>query len=192
MESAAKRFFGASHYGVVGANSDPNRFGYKGPSERHRSAGLELSETTMQRWTDSPALSPSLRPVFAWYLQRGIPVTPVTPSAAQVTVGAESFATIATVGELPHERVSLSLITPPPVTARILGEASKAGVWGVWLQPGTYDESTLKLLQEDDWWEGRWVAGEDGASRGHGGWCVLVDGDRVHNAAAQGETHGRL
>ena len=78
------------------------------------------------------------------------------------------------------------------MTARILADARAANVWGVWLQPGTYDEGTLELLRKDNWWQGRWIAGEDGASRGHGGWCVLVDGDRARQAAAQTEAQGRL
>lgn len=121
-------------------------------------------------------------------------MTPVTPSSAQVTVGADSYDTVATVGELtsPAESSSLSLITPPPVTVRILTDARKAGVRSVWLQPGTYDEETLKMLRDDDWWQGRWVAGEDGASRGHGGWCVLVDGDKARQAAASSEAQQHL
>lgn len=111
---------------------------------------------------------------------------PITPSARQVTTSfsPDPVPTVASVGEIADPaQTALSLITPPAATLSILAAARAAGVWGVWLQPGTYDAAVLELLAADDWWSGRWVAGEDGASHGHGGWCVLVDGDRARAAA---------
>lgn len=37
----------------------------------------------------------------------------------------------------------MSIITPPKVTIKVLEEAKKLGVQGVWLQPGTFDDAVL-------------------------------------------------
>ena len=61
---------------------------------------------------------------------------------------------------------------------KVLEEAKKLGIQGVWLQPGTFDDEILGYATR----EFKAAVGGDG---GHGseGWCVLVDGERVGRAA---------
>lgn len=85
-------------------------------------------------------------------------------------------------------RTSVSIITPPAVTRRVLEEARALGVPAVWLQPGTFDDEVLALARrgEGDDAEAEAdgtgfravVAGFGGGTRGGEGWCVLVDGEK--------------
>ena len=85
---------------------------------------------------------------------------------------------------------SLSVITPPKVTRRILKEAKEAGIRAVWLQPGTFEAEELKIAQEAFGREGV-VAGEGEGTRGGEGWCVLVDGEEAMKGR-EGDGKGRL
>ena len=74
------------------------------------------------------------------------------------------------------QQTSLSVITPPAATRKILQEAKAAGVRAVWLQPGSFDADGLSYARRE--WPSAAVAGEDvPGSRGGEGWCVLVDGE---------------
>lgn len=64
---------------------------------------------------------------------------------------------------------------------KVLEEAKKAGVMGVWLQPGSFDEDILGWAMRE--WPSSAVGGEGG--RGPEGWCVLVDGERAAKAAGK-------
>lgn len=59
-------------------------------------------------------------------------------------------------------------------------EAKKLGIQGVWLQPGSFDNDTLKFAFQ----EFKAAVGGDGG-RGSEGWCVLVDGERAAKAAGK-------
>jgi hypothetical protein len=72
----------------------------------------------------------------------------------------------------PASSYSLSVITPPAVTKKLLKEAKEAGVPAVWLQPGSFDKEVLEYAQAN--FEAA-IAGNGG--RGGEGWCVLVDGE---------------
>jgi hypothetical protein len=72
----------------------------------------------------------------------------------------------------------VSIITPPKVTVKVLEEAKKLGIKGVWLQPGSFDDEILQGALRD------FELGVGGVGgRGGVGWCVLVDGERVGKAA---------
>lgn len=119
--------------------------------------------------------------VFAWYLQHSLPVTPLNPRASSITVSSKDFSTTASPSSLiSPSQTSLSVITPPAVTLKLLQEAKEAGVPAVWLQPGSFNDEVLKFAR------GAFqatIAGEEVGSDGvgsnaHDGWCVLVDGER--------------
>lgn len=61
---------------------------------------------------------------------------------------------------------------------KVLEEAKKLGIQGVWLQPGTFDPEVLGYAMR----EFKFAVGGDGGMGGEG-WCVLVDGERVGRAA---------
>jgi predicted CoA-binding protein len=118
--------------------------------------------------------------VFAWYHQHAIPAIPINPGAPAITVGAEEFATTPSLSALPDpKQTSVSIITPPPATLKVLKEAKELGIPAVWLQPGTFDDEVLQFARskaKDGGYGGEVVAGDGGG--GHEGWCVLVDGEK--------------
>ncbi|KXT07657.1 hypothetical protein AC578_10225 [Pseudocercospora eumusae] len=79
------------------------------------------------------------------------------------------------------ENTSLSVITPPPITAKLLQAAKEAGVPAVWLQPGSFTDKELRYAIEN--FPGGAVGGYEEGTGGHEGWCVLVDGDTALRAA---------
>lgn len=113
--------------------------------------------------------------------------------------------TVKSLSDLPDPKeTSVSIITPPPVTLKVLEEAKKLGsespaqnmhphtrrqtltrdpVPSVFLQPGTFDDEVIKYARDgegEDAGEGfkAVVAGFGGGTVGSEGWCVLVDGER--------------
>ena len=80
---------------------------------------------------------------------------------------------------------SLSVITPPPVTAQLLREAKEAGVAAVWLQPGSFTDKELEFAV--DAFPGAAIGGFARGTVGGEGWCVLVDGDAAMKAAGRQE-----
>lgn len=78
----------------------------------------------------------------------------------------------------------MSIITPPPVTLKVLQEAKRLGVPAVWLQPGTFDDEVMFFARAagEDAFKAV-VAGDGG--RGHEGWCVLVDGENGLNSSGK-------
>lgn len=119
--------------------------------------------------------------VLAWYHARSLPVQPVTPSRPAITVGSTEYPTVPSPSALPFpEEISLSIITPPSITLKILREAKEAGIPSVWLQPGSFDDEGLEYARTE------FVAGIGGkGGMGGEGWCVLVDGDQALHAARE-------
>ena len=70
--------------------------------------------------------------VLRCYQQNGRPAIPVNPNETEV----EGAACVASVLDLPDTVQSISIITPPPVTERVVGEAIQKGIRHVWMQPG--------------------------------------------------------
>ena len=118
--------------------------------------------------------------LLAWYAARSLPVTPVTPSRSSIDVSSTAYTTVATPLNLDSpSNTSLSIVTPPAVTRKVLKDAKEAGVAAVWLQPGSFDEEGMNFAKRE--FEGAAIGGMDG--RGGEGWCVLVDGDWARKAA---------
>lgn len=97
------------------------------------------------------------------------------------------FDTKASPSALSHPtETSLSVITPPQITSKLLKEAKDAGIKAVWLQPGSFDADVLNLAKKE--FPGATVGGDGGG--GSEGWCVLVDGEWAMKEA--GRKEGRL
>ncbi|KAJ5914292.1 hypothetical protein N7504_003175 [Penicillium tannophilum] len=126
--------------------------------------------------------------ILAWYHQHSLPVTPLNPRAAQISLPSRAYDTVPSPAGLPSPtQTSLSVVTPPPVTFKLLQEAHSVGIPAVWLQPGTFDDSVLEFAR------GHFeavIAGDGG--QGGEGWCVLVDGDDGLEAAGVQWTSQRL
>lgn len=91
---------------------------------------------------------------------------------------------MATIAHLADPRqFSLSFVTQPATTAKLLREAHDAGVRAVWLQPGSFDADVLAEAMR--LFPGAAVGGFEGlaAWERHEGWCVLVHGEDAMDAA---------
>ena len=70
--------------------------------------------------------------VLRCYQQNGRRAIPVNPREQQI----EGVACVASVLDLPDDVQSLSIITPPQVTERVVEQAIQKGIQHVWMQPG--------------------------------------------------------
>ena len=70
--------------------------------------------------------------VLRCYLQNGRRAIPVNPREDEV----EGVSCVASVLDLPDDVHSISVITPPAVTERVVAEAIRKGIRHVWMQPG--------------------------------------------------------
>ncbi|KAF2455011.1 CoA binding domain-containing protein [Lineolata rhizophorae] len=120
--------------------------------------------------------------IFKWYLAHSLPVAPLNPSSASITVARAAYPALASPAALPNPAATaLSVVTPPKVTAALLRDAAAAGVRAVWLQPGSFDGAALAFAR------GAFaaaVAGEGNVTGGEG-WCVLMDGEEALGLAGR-------
>jgi predicted CoA-binding protein len=122
--------------------------------------------------------------LFVWYQDHDLKVTPLNPSASSITVGSKEYDTVASPSKLTDPtNTSLSIVTPPAVTAKLLEEAKAAGIKAVWLQPGTYTDKEFDYALKE--FPGAAVGGHADGTVGGEGWCVLVDGDEAIDAASK-------
>lgn len=77
--------------------------------------------------------------VLRCYLQNGKNVIPVNPKVTTV----EGITTVATVGDLPEKVKSISIITPPAVTEKVVKAAIKKGITSIWMQPGAESDAAI-------------------------------------------------
>ncbi|MBX3388614.1 MAG: CoA-binding protein [Phycisphaeraceae bacterium] len=82
--------------------------------------------------------------VLRCYLQNGRVAIPVNPSAAEIE-GLRTFANLRSIPERVH---AVSIITPPPVTERIVEEAGELGIKHIWMQPGAESAKAIGQAQE--------------------------------------------
>ena len=82
--------------------------------------------------------------VFQALIASGRTVYPLNPSAPEV----ESHPAFATIADLPEVPESLSIVTPPSITRKIIQQAIAAGVKNIWMQPGAEDSQGSKLARE--------------------------------------------
>jgi predicted CoA-binding protein len=82
--------------------------------------------------------------VLRCYQQNGRSAIPVNPREREI----EGVACVATISELPPEVKSLSMITPPEVTAKLVPLAIERGITGIWMQPGAEHPAAVALCRE--------------------------------------------
>jgi len=73
--------------------------------------------------------------VFRALLESGRRVYPINPKA-ELIEGHPSFQCLSDLPEVPD---SLSIVTPPEVTRRIVADAIALGIKNLWMQPGAND-----------------------------------------------------
>ena len=77
--------------------------------------------------------------VLRCYQQSGRRAVPVNPREAEI----EGAACVASVLDLPDDVKSISVITPPRVTERVVQEAISKGIEHVWMQPGAESDQAV-------------------------------------------------
>lgn len=82
--------------------------------------------------------------VLRCYLQNGKNAIPVNPNEAEI----EGIPCVATISDLPANVVSISMITPPAVTAQLVPLALAKGIKNIWMQPGAEHAETVALCRE--------------------------------------------
>ncbi|MCE0723793.1 MULTISPECIES: CoA-binding protein [Legionella] len=82
--------------------------------------------------------------VLRCYMANGKKVYPVNPKEDSI----EGIKVIHSVSELPNDIESISIITPPAVTEKIVEEAIKKGVKNIWMQPGAESNSAIQNCKQ--------------------------------------------
>ena len=82
--------------------------------------------------------------VLRCYLQHGLKAYPVHPKASKVE-GQPCFPSLR---ELPEPVRAASVITPPPMTERVVEDAHASGVEFVWMQPGAESQAAIDYCHE--------------------------------------------
>jgi len=81
--------------------------------------------------------------VLRCYQQNGRRAIPVNPREPEV----EGVPCVASVLDLPDDVKSISVITPPAVTERVVQEAIRKGIENVWMQPGAESEASVEACR---------------------------------------------
>jgi predicted CoA-binding protein len=81
--------------------------------------------------------------VLRCYLQNGRRAIPVNLRESEV----EGVPCVASVLDLPEDVKSLSVITPPAVTERVMEDAIRRGIEHVWMQPGAESAAAVEACR---------------------------------------------
>ncbi len=82
--------------------------------------------------------------VLRCYLQNGRKAIPVNPNEPEI----EGIPCVATISDLPPDVQSISMITPPAVTAKLVPLALEKGIKNIWMQPGAEHPEAVALCRE--------------------------------------------
>ncbi|RLB69224.1 MAG: CoA-binding protein [Deltaproteobacteria bacterium] len=82
--------------------------------------------------------------VLRCYQQNDRPVIPVNPKEKQI----EGINCVASVADLPTEIESISVITPPEITEKIVKQAAAKGIKNIWMQPGAESPAAVQYCVE--------------------------------------------
>jgi len=78
--------------------------------------------------------------VLRCYRMNGLEVIPVNPNETSI----EGIAAVATVSALPEDVKSISIITPPHITEKVVAEAIIKGISNIWMQPGAESQLAVR------------------------------------------------
>lgn len=82
--------------------------------------------------------------VLRCYQAKGLKAVPVNPKEKEI----EGAACVPSVNELPGEVGSISIITPPAITEKVVEQAAAKGIRNVWMQPGAESPRAVDLCHE--------------------------------------------
>ena len=92
----------------------------------------------------SPDRSKYGNKVLRCYLQHDRKVVPVHPKEPSV----EGLPAFASLTAIPVRPGAVSVITPPPVTEKVVEEAGRLGIRHLWMQPGAESEAAVRRARE--------------------------------------------
>ena len=78
--------------------------------------------------------------VLRCYLQHKKQVFPVNPVTSEI----EGIACVTSVTDLPEQVRSISVITPPPITEKVVEAAIAKGITSIWMQPGAESPAAVE------------------------------------------------
>ena len=78
--------------------------------------------------------------VLRCYQQNNHKVYGINPRATEI----EGALCVASVGDLPDEVQSISIITPPAITEQVVKEAIAKGIQNIWMQPGAQSPAAVE------------------------------------------------
>jgi predicted CoA-binding protein len=96
--------------------------------------------------------------VLRAYLQDGRDAVPVNPAGGEI----EGLTAATSLAAVPGEIDGVSIITPPPVTEKVVDQAIERGIKHIWMQPGAESANAIERAEQS------------GASVIAGGPCILV------------------
>lgn len=82
--------------------------------------------------------------VLRCYQQNRRDVVPVNPVEKEI----EGLACVASVEDLPKRVGSISIITPPQVTEKVVAQAIAKGIQNVWMQPGAESQQAVAACEQ--------------------------------------------
>src|SRR5687768_4226614 len=82
--------------------------------------------------------------VLRCLIQNNKKTYPVNPNEQDV----EGIECLKSVEELPDNVTSISIITPPQITEKIVDEAIHKGIKNIWMQPGAESEAAIQKCRE--------------------------------------------
>jgi uncharacterized protein len=82
--------------------------------------------------------------VLRCYQQHQLRAFPVNPRESEI----EGIACVAAITDLPAEVKSISMITPPAVTERLVPLAIEMGIENIWMQPGAESPEAISLCRQ--------------------------------------------
>ncbi|MDD3295537.1 MAG: CoA-binding protein [Geobacteraceae bacterium] len=83
--------------------------------------------------------------VLRCYIQNGYRVIPVNPKEKEI----EGIPCVASVMDLPDEVKSISVITPPAITEKVVEMAARKGIKNIWMQPGAQSDRAVELCRQN-------------------------------------------
>ncbi len=82
--------------------------------------------------------------VLRCYLENGREAIPVHPAQQEI----EGLACVASVSDLPDQVKSISVITPPQVTEKVVRLAADKGIENIWMQPGAESQAAISFCRD--------------------------------------------
>ena len=82
--------------------------------------------------------------ILLCYLLNNLNAIPVNPTELQI----EGIDCVATVGDLPDGVKSISIITPPQVTEKVVVQAVEKGIRNIWMQPGAEHDGAMERARK--------------------------------------------